>query len=190
LETHPPPTRIARKIVSNWLRGPATVNTDCSLRSGRMSSNGPAKRTAKDDPPTSADAREKGATPTGHGAKSPAVREAAILALLTEKSIQRAAEWCRVNERTLRRWLTEDAAFLAEYDHARQALHRAGMARVQALTGKGVETLEELVDAKEFRAVRLGAARTVIELGIHQHDTEIILRKLEDLEAAHQRGRR
>jgi len=64
------------------------------------------------------------------------------------------------------------------------------MARVQALTGKGVETLEELVDAKEFRAVRLGAARTVIELGIHQHDTEIILRKLEDLEAAHQRGRR
>jgi len=79
---------------------------------------------------------------------------------------------------------------MAEYDHARQALHRAGMARVQALTGKGVETLEELLDAKKFPAVRLGAARTVVELGIHQHDTETILRKLEDLEAAHQRGRR
>jgi hypothetical protein len=61
-----------------------------------MSGNGPAKRTAKDDPQASADAREKGATPTGHGAKSPAVREAAILALLTEKSIQRAPERCRV----------------------------------------------------------------------------------------------
>jgi hypothetical protein len=67
---------------------------------------------------------------------------------------------------------------------------RAGMARVQALTGKGVATLEELLDAKEFPAVRLGAARTVVELGIHQHDTETILRKLEDLEAAHQRARR
>jgi hypothetical protein len=173
-----------------WLRGPATVNTDRSLRSGRMSGSGLAKRMAKDDPQTSADAREKGATPNGHGAKSDAVREAAIQALLTEKSIQRAAERCRVNERTLRRWLTDDAAFMAEYDHARQALHRAGMARVQALTGKGVETLEELLDAKKFPAVRLGAARTVVELGIHQHDTETILRKLEDLEAAHQRGRR
>ena len=61
---------------------------------------------------------------------------------------------------------------------------------MQALTGKGVETLEELLDAKKFPAVRLGAARTVVELGIHQHDTETILRKLEDLEAAHQRGRR
>jgi hypothetical protein len=56
---------------------------------------------------------------------------------------------------------------MAEYDHARQALHRAGMARVQALTGKGVATLEELLDAKEFPAVRLGAARTVLELGMH-----------------------
>jgi len=146
--------------------------------------------TKKDDPQTSADAREKGATPNGHGAKSDALRDAAIRALLTEKSIQRAAKQCRVNERTLRRWLTEDAAFMAEYDHARQALHRAGMARVQALTGKGVETLEELLDAKKFPAVRLGTARTVVELGIHQHDTEIILRRLEDLEAAHQRGRR
>jgi hypothetical protein len=146
--------------------------------------------TEKDHPQTSVDAPERGATPTGHGAKSDAVREAAIRALLTEKSIQRAAERCRVNERTLRRWLTADAAFMAEYDHAWQALHRAGMARVQALTGKGVAPLEELLDAKEFPAVRLGAARTVVELGIHQHDTEIILRKLEDLEAAHQRGRR
>jgi hypothetical protein len=75
----------------------------------------------KDHPQTSADAREKGATPNGHGAKSDALRDAAIRALLTEKSIQRAAKQCRVNERTLRRWLTEDAAFMAEYDHARQA---------------------------------------------------------------------
>jgi hypothetical protein len=146
--------------------------------------------TRDDHPQTSADAREKVATPAGHGAKSDAVREAAIRALLTAKSIQCAAKQCSVNERTLRRWLTEDAVFMAEYDHARQALHRAGMARVQALTGKSVETLEELLDAKEFPAVRLGAARTVVELGIHQHDTEIILRKLEDLEGAHERGRR
>jgi phosphoserine phosphatase len=106
----------------------------------------------------SADVREKGATPKSHGAKSDAVREAAILALLTERSIQLAAERCGVNEQTLRR-LTEDMDFRTEYDTARRAVYHAGMARVQALTGKGVETLEELLDAKKFPAVRHGAAR-------------------------------
>jgi hypothetical protein len=95
----------------------------------------------------------------------------------------------RVNDRTLRRWLTDDAEFKAEYDCARQALYQAGMARVLALTSKGVATLEELLDAKKFPVVRLEAARTIVELGIHQHDTEPILRKLEDLEAAQRRGR-
>ena len=85
-------------------------------------------------PQTSADTREKGATPKGHGAKPDAVRESAILALLTEKSIQLAAERCGVNERTLRRWLTEDAAFKADYDAARRATFNAGMARVPALS--------------------------------------------------------
>jgi len=33
------------------------------------------------------------------------------------------------SERTLRRWLTDDAAFKAEYDSARQALYDAGMGR-------------------------------------------------------------
>lgn len=144
--------------------------------------------TNKARPQVAADVREKGATPKGHGAKLDAVRESAILALLTEKSITLAAERCGVSERTLRRWLSEDAEFKAEHDAARKATYQAGIARIQALTGRGVETLEELLDAKKFPAVRLGAARTVVELGIHQHDTETIMRKLEDIEAA-QRGR-
>lgn len=142
-------------------------------------------------PQGAAELPEKGATPPGkgHGAKSEAVREAAILALLTEKSIGQAAERCGVHERTLRAWLAEDAEFKAAYDTARRAAFDAGIARVQALTAKGVETLEELLDAKKFPSVRLGAARTIVELGMHQHDAETIMRKLEEIEAA-QRGRR
>jgi hypothetical protein len=139
-------------------------------------------------PQKPAETREKGATPKGHGAKPDAVRETAILALLTEKSIALAAERCGVNERTLRRWLAEDEAFKAEYDAARKATYQAGIARIQALAGRGVETLEELLDAKKFPAVRLGAARTLVELGIHQHDADSIMRKLEEIETA-QRGR-
>ena len=92
--------------------------------------------------------------------------------MLTEKSLHLGAERCGVNERTLRRWLAHDPEFKAEHDAARRALYEVGMCRVQALTAKGVETLEELLDAKKFPAVRLGAARTLVEFGIHQHDTE------------------
>jgi hypothetical protein len=32
---------------------------------------------------------------------------------------------------------------------------------------------------------RLGAARVVLDLGIHQHEANVIVRRLEDLEAQH-----
>ncbi len=35
--------------------------------------------------------------------------------------------------------------------------------------------------------VRLGAARTVAEIGIHQHDAETILRKLDEIESDQRR---
>ena len=60
------------------------------------------------------------------------------------------------------------------------------MSRVQALTGKAIETLDELLGEKDYPNVRLGAARTVAELGIHQHDAETIMRKLDEIED-HQR---
>lgn len=123
----------------------------------------------------------------GHGRASDAVREKAILALLSERTIGLAAERCGVHERTLRNWLANDGAFKAEYDAARSAMFHAGMSRIQALTGRAVETLEDLLDAKKYPSVRLGAARTVAEIGLHQHDADTILRKLDEIEAAQRR---
>ena len=134
-------------------------------------------------PRMSEDARSSGRA----GAKSDAVRERAILALLSEKTLGAAAEKCGVNEKTLRRWLAGDEAFKAAYAEARQATFDAGMGRIQALTARAVETLEDLLDATQSPNVRLGAARTVAEMGIHQHDAETILRKLEEIEAAQSR---
>ncbi len=115
-----------------------------------------------------------------------ATRDRAVLALLSEKTVTDAAKKTGVDESTLRRWLVDDDAFKADYVRARQAAFEAGMSRVQALTGKAVDTLDELLDAKKYPNVRLGAARTVAELGIHQHDAETIMRKLGELEE-HQR---
>ena len=78
-----------------------------------------------DRPQKSSEVRERAAT-KGHGAKSGALREAAILALLSEKSIQSSAERCGVSKRTLRRWLTEDDEFKAEYEAARRAVYKSG----------------------------------------------------------------
>ncbi len=140
---------------------------------------------AAERPQTPAGTREK----RGHGAKSDAVRERAIVALLSERTIGKAAAMAGVNERTLRHWLSEDEAFQAEYAAARQATFRAGINRAQVLTVKAIDTLDELLDEKKHPHVRLGAARTVAELGIHQHDAETILKKLDEIEA-HQRQRR
>ena len=123
----------------------------------------------------------------GHGAKLEAVREAAVLALLSERTIGRAAVRCGVGERTLRRWLTEDIGFQADYAEARRATFIAGMGRIQALTVRAVDTLDDLLDAEKYPSVRLGAARTVAEFGIHQHDSETILKKLDELEAMQRR---
>jgi hypothetical protein len=58
------------------------------------------------------------------------------------------------------------------------------------LTAKPVDTLDDLLDAKNHPAVRLGAARTITEIGLHQHDAAPTLRKLADIEAAQQQRRR
>ena len=89
--------------------------------------------------------------------------------------------------RFLRTVKPQDEAFQAEYAAARNAAYQAGIHRAQALTGRAMDTLEELLDAKINANVRLGAARTVAEIGIHQHDAETILQKLDEIESDQRR---
>ena len=90
----------------------------------------------------------------------------------------------------MRRWLSEDEQFQAEYAVARHATYQAGIHRAQALTAKAVDTLEELLEDEKHPNVRLGAARTVAEIGIHQHDAETIMRKLDEIETAQRQQQR
>lgn len=93
-----------------------------------------------------------------------------------------------VGERTLRRWLTDDEGFKAAYDAARRSTYEAAMGRIPALTVKAVETLEDLLADTKHPAIRLGAARTIAEIGMHHYDVEAIARRLDAIEAA--QGRR
>jgi hypothetical protein len=118
----------------------------------------------------------------GHGAKGDAARERAVLALLSEPTLAAAGKRAGVGERTLRRWLNADATFQAEFAAARQATFDAGMQRVQALAARAIETLEQLLNEKKHPAVRLGAARTIVELAISRHDAEVLVVRIESLE--------
>ncbi len=122
----------------------------------------------------------------GHGAKTEALRERAILALLSEPTVGAAAKRVAVGERTLRRWMSTDGAFQTSLAAARREAFEDGMHRIQSLVGSAVETLKQLLEAKKHPAVRLGAARTVVELAIGRHDAEGLLKRLEDLEHSYE----
>jgi hypothetical protein len=119
----------------------------------------------------------------GHGAKSDAVRERAIVALLSANTLAAAAQQCHLNEKTLRRWMANDEAFKHELAVRRRAIFEMAMNRLQLLTAQAVGTLAALMGRGTPPNVRLGAARAVAELGIGRNDAESIMRKLDEIEA-------
>jgi hypothetical protein len=123
----------------------------------------------------------------GHGAKTAAVRERAVVALLSENTISAAADRCGLDEKTLRRWMANDDAFKQDLAAARRAMFETAMHRLQPLAAQAVDTLAALMRESVPPSVRLGAARTVAELGIHRDDAETILRKLGEIEALQRR---
>jgi len=125
---------------------------------------------------------EVGRAGTHRRAKNDASRERAVIALLSERSLGAAAKRAGVGERTVRRWLAEDSEFQGELSRARRATFQAGVQRVQALMGQAVGVLEDLLAETKHPAVRLGAARTVIELAVNRNDAEVLLGRVEELE--------
>lgn len=115
-------------------------------------------------------------------ARNEASRERAIVALLSERSLGAAARKACVGERTIRRWIAEDTEFQTELATARRASFQAGVERVQTLMGQAVGVLEDLLAEKKHPAVRLGAARMVIELALNRNDVEALLTRIEELE--------
>ena len=65
---------------------------------------------------------------------------------------------------------------------------QAALHRVQSLMTRAVNVLDDLLNATTAPAVQLGAARTIAELALHEHDAQTILRKLNEIEQA-QRSR-
>jgi transposase-like protein len=111
-------------------------------------------------------------------------REAAILALLTARSVDDAARTVGIAPRTLYRWLQEPA-FDAEYRKAKRSSFGQALARLQQGSGAAAATmLKIMVDPTVSASTRLRAADCVLNHSKNAIEVEDIEARLAELERA------
>jgi len=118
----------------------------------------------------------------GHGAKSGRKKEEAIVALLSQRSIEEAARVTNIGTNTLLRWLKEPD-FDAAYRAARRVAFSQAIARLQQASGAAVATLLKImVDANAPASTRVRAADSVLDhaaKAIEIEDIEVRVTELE-----------
>jgi AcrR family transcriptional regulator len=111
----------------------------------------------------------------GFGEKLGAKQEAAVLAMLTARSVEDAARAAGVAPRTLYRWLKEKD-FDAAYREARRAAFSQAIARLQQMSGAAISVLGKvLVDPNTPASTKVRAVDSVLN-----HAAKAI--ELEDIE--------
>ena len=121
---------------------------------------------------------------TGHGAKFHRKKEEAIVALLSHRTVDEAANAVGIATRTLLRWL-QISEFRIEYLKARREVVCQGIARLQQATGAaGVTILKLMTDPNVPPAVRLRAAEAVFGLALKGVEVEDIEERVAALDLA------
>jgi hypothetical protein len=109
-------------------------------------------------------------------------RERALSALLSSGSITDAATRCGLNEKTLRRYLS-DTDFQREYKSERRVVFEQNIVRLQTLHDGAVDALERNLTC-EIASVEVRSAQIIIESNRKDFETLDILERLETLENA------
>lgn len=119
---------------------------------------------------------------SGHGEKLSRNKEKAISALLLNPSLPEAAKAVGIGESTLRRWLN-NKDFAEAYRKARAEVVRHATVQVQAVMGKAVQTLDDVMsDPGNPPSSRVSAAKAVLDLGVKAWELEEIETRLAALE--------
>lgn len=118
----------------------------------------------------------------GHGAKFGRKKEAAILALLTQRTIEEAARVAGIGPATLVRWM-KDPEFDAAYRDAKRKAFGQATARLQQGASAAASTLlKVMVDPATPANTKVRAAEAVLSHGakaIELEDVEVRLSELE-----------
>jgi hypothetical protein len=112
-------------------------------------------------------------------------QEKAILALLAEPSLTRAAKACGTTERTLYRWLREETAFIRAYRRARREAFSQAIGLTQRYAPVAVTTLVRIMtDETAPHTSKVQAATTLLRFGRDGVELDDLLDRVEALEAA------
>ena len=118
----------------------------------------------------------------GHGEKWSRKKELAIAALLREPTISAAAKSIAVGESTLWRWL-QRSDFKEDYRRARHEVVGHAVAQLQSATSEAVNTIFKIMTDSKVRAnIRLGAAKSIMELALKSIETEEFEMRFTELE--------
>src|SRR5713101_6994542 len=120
----------------------------------------------------------------GHGAKFGRKKEQAVVALLTQRTTQDAAESIGIGTATLLRWM-KDPEFDAAYREARRAAFSQSIARLQQMSGAAAATLGKvMVDPNTPASTKVRAADSILDHAAKAIEIEDIEARLAALEAA------
>jgi len=120
----------------------------------------------------------------GHGAKFGRKKEQAVVALLTQRTTQDAAESIGIGTATLLRWL-KDPDFDAAYREARRAAFSQSIARLQQMSGAVAATLGKvMVDPNTPASTKVRAADSILDHAAKAIEIEDIEVRVAALEVA------
>jgi transposase-like protein len=120
----------------------------------------------------------------GHGEKFGRKKEAAVLALLTQRNVEEAARSIGIDANTLLRWM-KLPEFQAAYRQARWFAYGQAIARLhQAAKAAAATLLRTMLDPATPPATRVRAADSILNHGAKSIETEDIQARLEELERA------
>lgn len=109
-------------------------------------------------------------------------QEQLIVALMNEPTISQAAKRLKVNESTIFRMM-QDESFKAQYREARRALLYNSISQLQAISGEAVQTLRNIMnDAEVSPAVRVNAAKSILDMGLKVTELEEVTERIERIE--------
>jgi len=110
--------------------------------------------------------------------------DAQLIGVLAAGATQgEVARRCGVSERTVRRRLA-DPSFAAAVEQARRENLRAVSAALRVQAVQAVVTLGELLEGSQPPAVRLAAARAILDQGVRYHQAVDFEDRLIELEAS------
>jgi hypothetical protein len=117
-----------------------------------------------------------------HDNPLPEKQEAALLALLSHKTLKEAALSAGISMPTLWRYL-RDPVFSLRYREARRELVECAMVRLQNDAEHAAKVLRDVADDKEAPAgARVTAARTIIELSVKSVELGDLQQRITSLE--------